>query len=84
MGLLMLLMMIVDDLLGFEGAVIVVRVLLDCLVHMIFVCHLGNCCWSIHLWREKMWLLRGKYEREWRGIILWLGIGWVERRVGKM
>ena len=41
-------MMIVDEWLGFEDAVIVVEVLLDCLVHMIFVCHLGNYCWSVH------------------------------------
>ena len=46
--LMMLWMMIVDEWLGFECAVFVVEVLLDCLVHMIFVSHLGNYCWSVH------------------------------------
>ena len=37
MGLMMLWMMLVDEWLVFEGVAIVVEVLLDCLVHMIFV-----------------------------------------------
>ena len=46
MGLMLILIMIVDEWLVFEGATIVVGVLLDCLVHMTFVCRQGNYCWS--------------------------------------
>ena len=42
-------LMIIDELLGFEGVVFVVAVLLDYLVCMIFVCHLGNYCLNDHL-----------------------------------
>ena len=40
--------MIIDEWLGFEGAVLVVAVLLGCSVRMISVCYLGNCCLSVH------------------------------------
>ena len=44
-GLMTLWLMIIDEWLGFGGVVLVVEVLLDCLVHMIFVCYLG--IWGI-------------------------------------
>ena len=44
MGLMMLWMMILDEWLGSEGAAFVVGVLLDFLVHMVFVCYLENFC----------------------------------------
>ena len=47
-GLMTLFLMIIDEWLGFEGVVIVFAVLLGCLVRMISVCHLGNCCLSVH------------------------------------
>ena len=47
MGMMMLWMMIVDEWLVSEGVSLIVEVLLDCLVHMIFVCRQGNYCWSV-------------------------------------
>ena len=47
--LMMLWLMIIDEWLGFEGVVLVVAVLLDCLVHKIFVWYLGIFCWNVHL-----------------------------------
>ena len=48
MGLMLLWMMIVDEWLVFEGVAMVIGVLIDWLVHMIFVCRQGKYCWSVH------------------------------------
>ena len=47
-GLMTLWLMIIYEWLAFEGVVLVVAVLLGCLVRMIYVCYLGNCCLSVH------------------------------------
>ena len=47
-GLLTLWLTIIDEWLECEGVVLVVAVLLGCLVRMISVCYMGNCCWSVH------------------------------------
>ena len=48
-GLMTLWLTIIDEGLGFEGVVIVVAVLLDCLVHKVFACNQENFCWNVRL-----------------------------------